>query len=166
MEDSNNTERDRLLLGEIERDPDTTQATLAQKLGVAVGTVNWHVKRLISKGYVKVKRAERRKLKYIITPEGISLRARLTMAYVENSMRLYRESRRQAQAALRLAREKGLGTIAIDGDGDIADVVRLTCIEHGFEVSKETTGNRVGILEIHGEEIRLRIPEPVEAPAD
>ena len=60
--------RELTLLEEIERDPDTNQATLAAKLGVAVGTVNWHLKRLIEKGYVKVKRAERRKLRYIITP--------------------------------------------------------------------------------------------------
>ena len=56
-------------------DPDITQASMATRLGVAVGTVNWHIKRLIAKGYVKVKRAERKKLRYIITPEGIALRA-------------------------------------------------------------------------------------------
>ncbi|MGH2628533.1 MAG: winged helix-turn-helix transcriptional regulator, partial [Anaerolineales bacterium] len=79
-----NTTRELGLLSEIERDPDSTQAGLAVKLGVAVGTVNWHLKRMIAKGYVKVKRAERRKLRYIITPDGIALRARLTIAYVEN----------------------------------------------------------------------------------
>ena len=57
------------LLEEIARDPDTTQSTMAGRLGVAVGTVNWYLKRLIAKGYIKVKRAERKKLKYIITPE-------------------------------------------------------------------------------------------------
>jgi DNA-binding MarR family transcriptional regulator len=71
--------RELILLEQIERDPDVTQATLAAQLGVAVGTVNWHVKRLVAKGYVKVKRAQRRKLLYIITPEGIALRARLTI---------------------------------------------------------------------------------------
>ena len=78
------------LLEEIARDPDTTQATLATRLGVAVGTVNWHLKRLVAKGYVKVKRAERRKLRYILTPEGLALRAQLTVNYVETSMALYR----------------------------------------------------------------------------
>ena len=62
------------LLEQIERDPDVTQASLATQLDVAVGTVNWHIKRMIAKGYVKVKRAERRKLRYIITPEGIAFR--------------------------------------------------------------------------------------------
>jgi Mn-dependent DtxR family transcriptional regulator len=58
-----NSDRDLVLLEQIENDPDVTQASLAAKLGVAVGTVNWHLKRLVSKGYVKVKRAQRRKLK-------------------------------------------------------------------------------------------------------
>ncbi|TDI85488.1 MAG: winged helix-turn-helix transcriptional regulator, partial [Chloroflexi bacterium] len=134
----------------------TTQATLARKLGVAVGTVNWHVRRLIAKGYVKVKRAERRKLRYIITPEGISLRARLTVAYVENSMHLYRESRRQAREALQTAAHRGIHSIMIDGEGDIADVVRLTCLEQGFEVVSDGQDGATGVLEIRGQKIRMR----------
>jgi DNA-binding MarR family transcriptional regulator len=75
MESSNEELRELTLLENIESDPDVNQSTLARQLGVAVGTVNWHLKRLIAKGYVKVKRAERKKLRYIITPEGIALRA-------------------------------------------------------------------------------------------
>ena len=155
-QDTKGAERERILLEEIERDPDTTQLDLAGTLGVAVGTVNWHVKRLIAKGYVKVKRAERRKLRYIITPEGISLRAKLTVAYVENSMHLYRESRRQARQALQAARQQGFDSIMIDGDGDIADVVRLTCLEQGFEIVTESRDGTTATLEIRGQKIRMR----------
>jgi DNA-binding MarR family transcriptional regulator len=83
METSPDPNREMILLEQIEFDPDITQASLASQLGVAVGTVNWHLKRLIAKGYVKVKRAQRRKLRYIITPEGIAFRARLTVNYSE-----------------------------------------------------------------------------------
>ena len=158
-QDSKSADRERILLEEIERDPDTTQLDLAGKLGVAVGTVNWHVKRLIGKGYVKVKRAERRKLRYIITPEGIALRARLTVAYIENSMRLYRESREQALDALGDARARGYRTIHIEGDGDIADIVRLTCMEQGFDVVKDRTNLGSGVLVIEGDSIRLKDPQ-------
>jgi DNA-binding MarR family transcriptional regulator len=150
--------RDLTLLEEIERDPDTTQATLATRLGVAVGTVNWHIKRLIAKGYVKVKRAERRKLKYIITPEGIALRARLTVAYVENSMALYRRTRKRARAALKQARLQGFDTVVIEGDGDIADVCRLTCIEYGLSVADPDGRNGLPRLTIDGTEIRFVLP--------
>src|SRR5574340_577295 len=78
------------LLEELAQDPDMTQSTLAARLGVAVGTVNWYLKRLVAKGYVKVKRAERRKLRYILTAEGLALRTRLTIDYISNSFNLYR----------------------------------------------------------------------------
>jgi DNA-binding MarR family transcriptional regulator len=156
MENSIETERELGLLEEIERDPDTTQASMADRLGVAVGTVNWHVKRLIEKGYVKVKRAERRKLRYIITPEGIALRARLTVAYIENSMMLYRETREQARQLLSELKEMGYQQVRIEGDGDIADICRLTSIEQGVSVIEQDEPTNAAVLEIQGREIRLR----------
>lgn len=152
-------QRELNLLEEIERDPDTTQATLATRLGVAVGTVNWHIKRLIAKGYVKVKRAERRKLKYIITPEGIALRARLTVDYIENSMTLYRRARKQARAALAKVRQQGFDAVVIEGDGDIADVCRLTCIEAGVAVADADSRDGLPALRIEGTDIELRQPQ-------
>lgn len=138
MEQNQDSARDMLLLEQIEIDPDVTQANLASQLGVAVGTVNWHLKRLVAKGYVKVKRTQRRKLRYIITPQGISRRARLTVNYVEHSMQLYRKTRRRVQQLLSEARAAGFQGIHIDkynGDPeDIADICRLTCLEQGMSV--------------------------------
>jgi DNA-binding MarR family transcriptional regulator len=156
MEETRDSERDLGLLEEIERDPDVTQATMADMLGVAVGTVNWHLKRLVAKGFVKVKRAERRKLRYFITPEGIALRARLTLAFIENSMFLYRETRRQAIDLLRKVREQGYDQIYIVGDGDIADVLRLTSMEQGIPVIDSMEGDPVAVVEIQGRSLILR----------
>jgi DNA-binding MarR family transcriptional regulator len=156
MENGSETGHNLGLLEAIEEDPDTTQASMAARLGVAVGTVNWYLKRLIEKGYVKVKRAERRKLRYIITPEGIALRARLTVAYIENSMVLYRETRDQARALLKSAKGKGYQQVKIIGDGDIADVCRLTSIEQGMTVVDGDERRGVAVIEIHGREMILR----------
>jgi len=127
-------DRELNLLDQIESDPDITQATLADRLDVAVGTVNWHLKRLVSKGYVKVKRAQRRKLRYIITPEGLALRARLTVNYIETSMDLYRRTRQHVRELLGQVKQAEIDTVLIDGEGDIADICRLTCLEQGIRV--------------------------------
>lgn len=150
------TFRDLGLLDEIERDPDVTQAGMAAKLGVAVGTVNWHLKRLIAKGYVKVKRAERKKLRYIITPEGLALRAKLTVAYVENSLALYRRTRTVARNELAKARREGCSAVRIEGKGDIADICRLTCLEMGIKVLEGQDGREGGVLEVNGPDIEFR----------
>jgi DNA-binding MarR family transcriptional regulator len=129
MESTNEELRELTLLEKIENDPDVNQSTLATQLGVAVGTVNWHLKRLIAKGYVKVKRAERKKLHYIITPEGIALRARLAVDYVERSFSLYRKTRQRVREYLSEIKSAGYDRIRIIGKGDVADICRLTCLE-------------------------------------
>ena len=124
--DAKTETRELILLEEIEQDPDITQASLASQLGVAVGTVNWHLKRLVAKGYVKAKRAQRKKLRYIITPEGIAFRARLTVNYIENSLSLYRRTRKKVQNILLDVRNEGYNSVVIHGEGDIAEICRLT----------------------------------------
>jgi DNA-binding MarR family transcriptional regulator len=143
----NSTERDLVILETIEADPDTTQAALASGLEVAVGTINWHLKRLIEKGYVKVSRAERRKLKYIITPEGIALRARLTLDYIQNSFNLYRLVRERCMAALTEIKANGIQQVRIEGDGEVAEICRLTCMEQNIRVAADGSGP---VLRING----------------
>jgi DNA-binding MarR family transcriptional regulator len=145
------------LLSEIERNPDSTQIGMAAKLGVAVGTVNWHLKRMVAKGYVKVKRAERRKLRYIITPAGLALRARLTVNYIENSMRLYRQLRQAARREISRARAKGYQAVRVRGDGDVADVCRLTCLEMGVAVLDDAPDEGGAVLSVEGNKIRLQV---------
>ena len=150
--DLSQEDRELILLEQIADDPDINQATLAEKLDVAVGTVNWHIKRLVAKGYVKAKRAQRKKLRYIITPEGIALRARLTMQYIENQMRLYRETRQLVKRLLAEIRSAGYKQVKITGDSEIADVCKLTCLEQGFEIGE---GDGIPILVVEGYTVRL-----------
>jgi DNA-binding MarR family transcriptional regulator len=147
--------RDLKLLSEIESDPDATQIGLARTLGVAVGTVNWHLKRMVAKGYVKVKRAERRKLRYIVTPAGLALRARLTVDYIENSMRVYRQLREAARREVGHARQKGYEGLQVEGDGDAADVCRLTCLEMGMKVLDGPATDPQAVLQIEGSRVRF-----------
>jgi DNA-binding MarR family transcriptional regulator len=156
MDNSLENSRELSLLEQIESDPDISQATLATHLGVAVGTVNWHLKRLISKGYVKVKRAERRKLRYIITPEGLAMRARLTVDFVEQQFLLYRNTRIRVKEYVTKVREAGFDRLRIIGTGDVADICRLTCLEQDISVTNESA---VPSLEVSGLKVILHLEE-------
>jgi DNA-binding MarR family transcriptional regulator len=148
------TARELALLEHIESNPDVTQASLATQLGVAVGTVNWHLKRLIAKGYVKIKRAERKKLRYIITPEGIALRTLLTVDYIEQQFLLYRNTRQRVREHLEQIKLAGFEKVSIRGEGDIADICRLSCLEQGVAV---TTDGNAPILEVVGPRVFLHL---------
>jgi predicted transcriptional regulator len=154
METPEEDVREMSLLEQIERDPDVTQASLATQLGVAVGTVNWYIKRLIEKGALKVKRAERKKLRYIITPEGIALRARLTVDYIERSFDLYRRTRQRVKAHLDVVKKAGFNRIRLLGEGDVADICRLSCLEQDIQIVSD---RMVPTLEVKGFKVLLHM---------
>jgi DNA-binding MarR family transcriptional regulator len=147
------------LLETIEENPQVTQADLAAQLGVAVGTVNWYLKRLISKGYVKIRRMQRKRLLYLITPRGIAEKSRLGVQYMRASLRVYRETREQAIQLLNQARRAGYDQVVIEGDADLAEICRLTCLEQDVKVAKAFSGAALPALEIDGARIRLVLPQ-------
>lgn len=148
--------RDLIILDHLEEDPEATQASLASHLGVAVGTINWHLKRLIAKGYIKASRIERRKLRYVITTEGIALRAHLTIDYIQNSFRLYRLVRQRMLLALDEITQAGYHKVQIHGNGDVAEVCRLTCLDRGMVVA---IGSDIPSLEVLGLKVIIHWPE-------
>jgi DNA-binding MarR family transcriptional regulator len=151
-------EQDLHILEEIELDPDITQADLATRLGVAVGSVNWYLKRLISKGHIKVRKMQRRRLRYLITPQGIAAKSELAAAFMRASMRLYRETRVAAQEAIAHARGAGFDEIGLDGNSDLVEVCYLTCLEQGIRVLESPSGN-APVIRIVSRQVVLVMPD-------
>jgi DNA-binding MarR family transcriptional regulator len=153
------SERELQILEYLERNPDTTQADLATRLGVAVGSVNWYLKRLINKGYVKVRQMQRRRLRYLVTPQGLAEKARLTQAYMQTSLRLYRETRARARSLLTQVLESGYDAVRVGGDGDLADICRLTCLEQKVRVTEDEDACHVPTLVVEGMQLFLHWPQ-------
>jgi EPS-associated MarR family transcriptional regulator len=77
----------------LEQNPTLSQRDLARALGVSLGGINYCIKALIDRGAVKVEnfRASDSKMRYayILTPEGIGEKARMTGRFVQKKMREY-----------------------------------------------------------------------------
>ena len=73
--------------------PDITQRELAEKLGVSVGGLNYCLKALIDKGWVKIQNFSKNKNKlgyaYLLTPAGIVQKASLTSSFLRRKMQEY-----------------------------------------------------------------------------
>jgi len=149
------------LLEAIEDEPETSQADLAAKAGVAVGTVNWYLKRWSKKGLLKVKRIGRWRWRYLLTPQGITEKAHLAASYVEWSMTLYRLSRSQAQEILGEVRNAGFESVRVEGQGDIADICRLTSLEIGLKVTTESKES-IPVILVNGRNMELAWPEQID----
>ncbi|MEM7129643.1 MAG: winged helix-turn-helix transcriptional regulator [Chloroflexota bacterium] len=154
---TNTIENEWQLLEALEAQPETSQADLAAQAGVAVGTVNWYLKKWAAKGYVKIKRIDRWHWSYLLTPQGISRKATLAKEYVAYSMTLYRRTREASKRLLDEVRNLGYEQVVIDGDGEIADICRLTCLEMGIQVgtSRESHAPEIPLISIDGVELTL-----------
>jgi DNA-binding MarR family transcriptional regulator len=145
------------LMEALESEPETSQADLAAQVGVAVGTVNWYLKRWSAKGYVKVKRIGRWRWRYLLTPQGMSEKATLAAKYFDYSMTVYRRTRTEAKQLLSQVREAGFEEVVIEGDGDIADIYALTCLEYGIKVSNSPAA-QLPLLKLGGTAVSVVWP--------
>ena len=130
-------EREYKLLEAIAQDETVTQAGLANGLGIAVGSVNWYIKRLISRGYLKATRMDRTRLRYNLTTEGMTAFTRNATQYMKDSLQIYRDLRGGAQKIVTQMVERGIERVYLDGDDEIMDILRLTCIEANIQPTSE-----------------------------
>ena len=81
------------LLRKLEANPEYTQRKLSQEMGVSLGKINYCMKKLTEKGWVKLTNFSHNSNKvgyiYLLTPKGIEQKARLTVAFLKIKMAEY-----------------------------------------------------------------------------
>lgn len=74
----------------LQDNPDLTQRELATQLGISVGGLNYCLKALIEKGWVKMQNFVRAKNKfgyvYVLTPSGVSEKAAQTKEFLQRKL--------------------------------------------------------------------------------
>jgi EPS-associated MarR family transcriptional regulator len=77
----------------LQSNPDLTQRELAEKLDVSVGGLNYCLKALMEKGWIKMLNFTQSKNKfgyvYVLTPRGIAEKATLTGNFLKRKMEEY-----------------------------------------------------------------------------
>jgi len=128
--------RDLQALEAIAENERITQRRLSTRLGIALGLTNLYLKRLARKGYIKCVNIQSNRIRYLITPRGISEKTRLTYEFLDYSLHLYRGVRQQVKSVLEpLAAAGGHTRVALYGTGEAAELAYLTLMELGLEVA-------------------------------
>jgi len=130
---SPNTYRDLHLLNEVANTPDITQRALSRRIGVALGLTNLMLRRLAKKGYIKITGTKRSRIRYLITPQGILEKSRLTYEFIQYSLQLYGRVRRSLREQLASLGQTGRRRILLCGTGELAEIAFLTIREMGLE---------------------------------
>ncbi len=89
------------LLKILEIDPDVSQRVLARELGISLGKVNYCLRAVIEKGWVKAGNFRNSKNKkayaYFLTPHGLEEKARTTMRFLNRKLYEQEEIKRQIE---------------------------------------------------------------------
>ena len=86
----------------LQENPDLTQRELADQLGMSVSGLNYCLKALIDKGFVKMQNFQNSKNKfkyvYLLTPMGIAEKLALTSRFLSRKMEEYEALKLEIQA--------------------------------------------------------------------
>ena len=81
------------ILNEFSKDSSVSQRKLAEKFEVSVGKINFVIKELSKKGYIKIKRFAKSKNKmkysYILTPKGIEIKMKIAKEFIKRKIMEY-----------------------------------------------------------------------------
>jgi len=114
------------LLEEIDNNHSPSQRDLAQKLNISLGLVNSFIKRLATKGYVKITTIPRNRVKYILTPKGFAEKSRLTYEFIQYSFHFYKRALRDIEGLLNDFQKKGVKKVVFYGANDLAEIAFIS----------------------------------------
>lgn len=105
------------LLRYLEENPEASQRELARHLGVSVGKVNYCLRALIEKGWLKMRNFRNSKNKlayaYAVTPKGIEEKVNVTASFLKRKMVEYDAMSAEIE---RLSRELAESGVMVPGD--------------------------------------------------
>jgi len=99
-----------LVLQLFDANPVRSQRSLARELGVSLGKVNYCVKALVRRGWVKVRNfrdsGNKAAYMYLLTPRGMEHKGKLTVQFLQRKVEEYEALGMEIR---RMRRQAGLG---------------------------------------------------------
>ena len=113
------------ILSRIEENNRITQPEIAGLLGISLGLTNAFIKRIARKGYIKLTTIPRDRAKYLLTPQGIAEKSRLTLTYLQYSISFYKQAKQTISGAYAALEQEGVKNIVFYGIGEIAEIAYI-----------------------------------------
>jgi len=118
--------RELRLLEELERNPIISQRQLSHKFNIALGVTNACLRRMVRKGWIRIRGLSHRKIGYYLTPIGFAEKTKLSLHMISYTIQHYSELKKMiSQRLLELERD-GFHRIVFYGISDEMEVAYIT----------------------------------------
>ncbi len=123
------------ILERLEGNCHLTQRDLSREVGIALGLVNHLLKKMVKKGWVKIKNIDSKKIRYLITPEGAKEKTSLLYKRVESTIHFYLEAKRVIKEKVVHLKNEGIEDVSIYGINHISEVLFIVLKELDLELN-------------------------------
>jgi predicted transcriptional regulator len=111
-----------LILNEIQRNPNVSQAKLAHRAGISVAMANNYIKELEEQSLVTAEGDNNRRTRYFLTDEGARLQQQLSLSSSVEVIQLYSATKRLFNARFRHLHREGVKRVAFFGAAETGEV--------------------------------------------
>jgi len=118
--------RELRLLEELERNPIISQRQLSHKFNIALGVTNACLRRMVRKGWIRIRGLSHRKIGYYLTPIGFGEKAKLTLHMISYTVQHYSELKKMISQRLLEMERDGFQRIVFYGISDEMEVAYIT----------------------------------------
>jgi DNA-binding MarR family transcriptional regulator len=140
------------ILSRFEADPETTQRSLSNEIGIALGLTNLLVRNLVRKGWVRVIHVKSNRVRYLLTPTGVAEKARMSRDAIYYSITFYTRTRnriRERLNRLTTAIPNGAvggaqGRVVFFGAGEVAEIAYVCLQDHELVLAGVVDDLRTG----------------------
>ena len=128
------------------------QRDLARIVGLSLGMTNAILKRLVKKGWLKIKKVNNRNIQYIVSPRGIDEITRRSYRYFKRTIKNVVYYKEAISALIKSVKDKGYKGLVLIGKSDLDFIVEHFCIKYGLEwITDETRENAPGVFHLYSE---------------
>ncbi len=113
------------ILKTIESDSTVSQRRLSSQMEINVASVNFALKRLIKKGFIRMVGINPRRIQYFITPEGLREKIQLAYSFFGRNLHFYKEIRSDIESRIVKATNGKETKIAIYGVGELSEIAYM-----------------------------------------
>ena len=113
------------------------QREMAKTAGVSLGMANAIIKRLATKGWITIRKANSRRIRYAVTPAGIDQITRRSYMYVRQTIERVVSYREAIESVIREVKASGYEAIILVGSSQLDFVVEYVCGLHRLVLLRE-----------------------------
>ncbi|MFL2749332.1 MAG: winged helix-turn-helix transcriptional regulator [bacterium] len=143
----------------VESRPGINQRQLAEELGISLGLANAFLKTILNKGWIRARKVKARRWFYFLTPQGSLEKSRLTLNYLQRTLKSFRDLRNKADQLLADLNKNGIEGIHLIGEEDFIDIIGLCLEHHQMQCLSKIIKPRIDAEEDYSEWLPDQFPE-------